>query len=294
MRAENPEDTPSLRDGFNPPIQKRGEERCNSAPWIFESLLKEGRKMEKGKDLSKSSMVSSLEGTPVEVKKIGYCRLLYTRKDGKKVIRHHSTDVLFFDPLEQTVEIHNGGWFSPTTKKTINEGLRLFGFPFGIYQSKSLWWIIRNGEPFPSSRPFFDGIILDNSGKILNPPEVDPIQESKRLLKLVSRFLKSLRNLETLPLPSPGDCWLCSMHTQDGKTLGEIGSDNRGHLITHLEESYIHGSLILNAMRKAGYQKTGIAILTAWGFEDKTRWSKTSVSSALSRYLKKNLNLATN
>ena len=58
---------------------------------------------------------------------------------------------------------------------------------------------------------------------------------------------------KNLPIPSSGDCWLCSLRTEEGTPMGEL-NHNPGHLLDHLKEKYLHGSILVNAMREYGYR----------------------------------------
>jgi len=49
------------------------------------------------------------------------------------------------------------------------------------------------------------------------------------------------------------------MKTDEGKTLGD-SSGNNDHLLSHIEEGYLHGSILVNAMREAGYNDMQIGV----------------------------------
>ena len=106
--------------------------------------------------------------------------------------------------------------------------------------------------------------------------------KDKKLLKLISGYCKEIRNMEELPVPSPGDCWFCSMRSQDGKSMGDSFND-KDHLLNHLKEKYVHGSLIVNALEWAGYDNPSII------FHMKL---KDSIIFAVRRYFKAKLGLA--
>lgn len=69
----------------------------------------------------------------------------------------------------------------------------------------------------------------------------------------VDRFVKKITAKNIRP-PSSGDCWHCLMRTQSGQTLGDA-TGNVDHLISHVREGYVHGSLIANAYFDAGHNK---------------------------------------
>ena len=86
--------------------------------------------------------------------------------------------------------------------------------------------------------------------------------------KKIAKFVNQI-NENNLPYPDSGDCFLCRC----GKT---------DCLHSHLKENYLHGSLLVNAMRAAGYNYIQIAV----HYELK---SADTFKRQLKRYLQKNL-----
>jgi len=86
-----------------------------------------------------------------------------------------------------------------------------------------------------------------------------PIQKINKFVKLITA-----KNLKP---PSQGDCWFCLMHTQDGKSLGEATGD-KSHLISHIREGYVMGSLIVNACRARGRSDAFLGM----AFRDPDHW----------------------
>ncbi|MDD4354226.1 MAG: hypothetical protein PHN56_07280 [Candidatus Nanoarchaeia archaeon] len=64
--------------------------------------------------------------------------------------------------------------------------------------------------------------------------------------------------------------------------MGELGTDNNDHLITHLKEKYLHGSILVNAMREAGYRDEQIRFHYAGKYFD-------AFKRSLRKYLQKRL-----
>lgn len=89
--------------------------------------------------------------------------------------------------------------------------------------------------------------ILD--GKILNPHKNPP---NRRLTRLIDEYVGRIKKLERIPLPDSGDCWYCLFGLQRIKP-GAKSIYGQSHLVLHLEEKYIHGSLIANAVIFGGY-----------------------------------------
>lgn len=115
------------------------------------------------------------------------------------------------------------------------------------------------------NRYMIDGIkILSSTGEL-----VLAIGDKNRLktIEKIKQFVNKLDDMD-LPYPSPGDCWYCLM----GNPL------NHSCLKSHLEEGHLHGSLLVNAMLEAGYQKEGIAIMYH-------RKNKDAFKRALKKYM---------
>ena len=192
---------------------------------------------------SKKEIMGGIEST--ESKIVANNTVAYTRPDGTKVIRLHHTDILEF-PKKGGVVFNSGGWKTVTTKERMNE----FQSETFIHQAKGLWYLSFPADKTPYNDPFFDGITVKD-GKVVNPRKLAHKKE-EYLLKQIQAYCKKLKELKELPAPNGGDCWDCSFHTDDGRTMGELsGSD---HLKSHLKEKYIHGSLIWNALKHKGYR----------------------------------------
>jgi hypothetical protein len=82
------------------------------------------------------------------------------------------------------------------------------------------------------------------------------MQEKVPSIQQITKFV-NLITPEKIKQPSSGDCWFCMMVTQHGKPLGEAIGD-KSHLISHVRQAYIHGSLIYNALKARGRSDTFI------------------------------------
>jgi len=217
-------------------------------------------------------------------KQVGHNTVYYETVSGKKVYRHYATDIVTKLPNGHLI-LNTDGHFSPTTKQRINS----FS-PVGVRQESGFWyWLVRGGVPRREG-VYFDGIEFDENLQPVNLPneqsQEDLRADVKRKKRLIARYIREMRKLETLPAPNNGDCWGCLLKDKDGKT--GMGED---HLLSHLEEKYIHGSLILNAIREAGYKEGAIAWLTRWYTDRPMEWSKDSVIRAVRKHFKKHLGL---
>jgi len=191
-------------------------------------------------------------------------RINYT--DGTEAVRLHDTDVV----TKETGGIfclNSGGWRTLTTKERINRYS-----PARLYQRKGLWYI---GEVV-----FFDGIKVNEAGEVVGKVVKVDDKKINDLKKKIKGFT-DLITKENLPLPSSGDCWYCCMRTESGETLGDSFKDY-DHLFQHLEEGYLHGSILVNAMREAGYRDEQIGLHFSLKLAD-------TFKRAVRKYLQKRL-----
>ena len=224
---------------------------------------------------TKSKIMEGVEATKSKI--IANNTVEYFRPDGTKVIRFHHTDIMEF-PKKGGVVLNTGGWKTVTTKARMNE----FQSECAIIQDRGLWYLALALDTWNKDAwiPFFDGIkIKDNA--VVNPRKRAHAKE-EFLLKQINAYCAEMKKMETLPMPDGGDCFYCSMQTEDGKSLGEA-SGNLDHLESHLQEKYIHGSLIWNAMKWAGYPHPEIHF--QMGLKD-------NMIRATRRYFKSQLGLA--
>jgi hypothetical protein len=127
--------------------------------------------------------------------------------------------------------------------------LRELGSKWSIYQKRGLWHLFAprgTGHPVP----YYDGQIIDENDEPTNQGS-NVHAEKRRLQKLLNKYIRKLRKTckaSGTPKPEAGDCFYCQMVRDDnGRPLA-----NDDCLRSHLEETYVHGSLILNAIRSRG------------------------------------------
>ena len=196
---------------------------------------------------TKKEMLQGIEDKVQSSRIIGNNTLGIFYKDGTEAIRFHSTDVL--SAKGGVVTLNSGGWKTTTTKDRINGFLRHFDVPLYIQQRNHQWFI---GEGV-----FYDGMQFRNDEQI-SPIMKDNADGRSKMLKRIRKYC-ALITKDNLPFPDSGDCWYCLMKTdKDKKTLGDAFGDI-SHLISHLEEGYVVGSLLVNAMREAGYRNEQIS-----------------------------------
>lgn len=207
--------------------------------------------------LSNTSNVKSSKVVARNTLKIEY-------ENGNTAIRLHDTDIITKLPNGNSI-LTSGGYRTPTTKERLN----LFS-PSCIYQEKGIWYM-RDGSMF------FDGIEINEKGEVIGEKRKANIKEVDKVKRQISKFVSNITK-DNLPIPSNGDCWLCNM--RDVKT-GKTYEDN-DHLIEHIKENYLHGSLLVNAMREEGYRDEQIAVHYQFKFID-------TFKRALRKYLQKRL-----
>lgn len=178
----------------------------------------------------------------------------YFTNSGARVIRLHDTDILVYPEWSRDptwFSLDSGGWTTPVTKERMNDSLPQ---GYSVYSYNGIWYV---STPEGKHLPFFDGITfrggvainsdLDKSAKIA--------ADKNLLLKQIKAYCRKVGKLydarDTIPVPNPGDCWICQMHSRrvtKSAVVPEIDC-----LRSHLEENYIHGTLIWTALKWAGY-----------------------------------------
>lgn len=218
----------------------------------------------------------------------------YARPDGAFVYRLHQTDIVV-QHINGEIELNTGGWRTHTTKERLNRYIS----PLYIWSDRGEWYISAPSSRYETKQaiPFFDGIRVKDC-RVINASEIardglTPL-EVRRRRKLITKMIGELRGLKQLPEPGQGDCWICMMHRETpGKRVfntleGQTGPGQPDCLLSHIEEGYLHGTLIYNALCWAGYRDPGFI----WQREnqDRAQGRKPDFASrALRRYLYRKL-----
>ena len=62
-------------------------------------------------------------------------------------VTYHQTNVVAWDKDASTVTLNTGGWYTPTTKKRMNQASQQFGLGFHVFQKDFQWYVTTpNGE----------------------------------------------------------------------------------------------------------------------------------------------------
>ena len=196
-------------------------------------------------------------------------------------IKLHGTYIVTFHAGGRIV-LNSGGWKTVTTKARLNEFT-----PFGISQRNGIWYVSRQGD-WENTVIFQDNMSFHN-GRFHGFLKDD--NKEQKLRKQIRDFSKLVVAKLPLPMPNGGDCWFCSMKTQEGKSLGDATKD-KNHILSHIKEGYIVPSLVWNALESAGCNPQGQGSAwfgTAFG---QSNLGKNQIGSFVKRYLYKQLGLA--
>jgi len=244
--------------------------------------------------MSRISMRDSFDAAPAQnitsgPRKLENNTFSWADSEGNAYVRLHQTDIIKRTPDGKTI-LNTRGWKTVTTKDRLNKYLP----GYQVFSKAGVWYVGSCSDETSENAPFFDGMILPDDFR----PAPEKVSASQKLARDINTFVRLLDKMEKLPLPEDGDCWFCSMfHAEPpsdnrpkdyfGCKLGSGKSlqKDTAHLLEHIQESYLHGSLIVNAMRWAGYQDKSISLFLHGS------GSRQSVKSALRRYLRRHLGL---
>lgn len=244
---------------------------------------------------TKAQICAGIKGAYTDARKIANNTVQYKNDKGETVIRLHQTDIIVCHK-NGSVTLNSGGWQTVTTKERMNTYLKAYSL--SVHQVKHKWVVMKwDGETYRYSHiaPFVDGIVVRKDStvakKYMDKANVKSRRDDK-VEKQINTYLKQVKqNLaEGKYLPSRGDCFFCSMHTQEGIALGDATNDN-GHIISHLEEKYVPGSLLWNAVKEAGYHPE-VYLNPDFGGWPGSDFRTKVVVRATRKYLKRRVGLA--
>jgi len=191
-------------------------------------------------------------GSPILYSKVfDHNTFEHSVKEGEVRYRLHNTDIAVAD--SEGVQLFTGGWKTITTKDRINKILSSLRLGISVSQKSGKWYL-----HCPTTRvEFFEGIKVNRNGQASEPSKSAPRDAAQVgvWVKKVNTWAKKIRKDGPM-LPNGGDCWGCMFITNrvDGPvpTVEELKKDP-GHLIQHLKENYLHGTLLVLAMKVGGY-----------------------------------------
>jgi hypothetical protein len=209
--------------------------------------------------------------------------------NGETVTRLHHTDIVR-RLSNGSIVLHSGGWKTVTTKDRMNQCLPA---GYGISQTKGLWYVWKAHNEDRIEVPYYDGIVVPDCFNPTLGKHMEGVMladKETKLRKQITKFVNKLDKLRKLPEPNGGNCWLCCMRDQNGKTWGDHSAGN-DHILKHIKEGYLHGSLIYNALVWAGY--TNLSFIWQLGNTKLDRGEKPDIiKRALRRYLLRKCGLA--
>lgn len=177
--------------------------------------------------------------------------------DGTIIIRLHHTNIVTKNP-DGTIVLDSGGYKTMITKTRMNEHA-----PISLWQDKGMWYLTPfNVGYWDENRKektinFYDGMVIDENGNLLSENRTVDMKEIRKLKKRIKEFADQVLTMDELPMPNAGDCWICSMF------------EKTDCLQSHLDENYLHGSLIKNAFLHCGYRVEQMALFYQMGMRDR-------------------------
>jgi hypothetical protein len=189
----------------------------------------------------------------------------YGIRDGDFIdqyLRYQDTDIIRW-VHDGSIVLNTGGWRTVTTKARYNEHLD----GIQVYQTRGIWYLSAAGKRVE----FYDGMVINPDGTVIDTGSVES-DRVKDYTKRINKFCKLVTE-DNLPVPENGDCWICMMFEKDGN------KSDVDHLESHMDEGYVHGSLLANAMRAAGFRDEQI------GFHYQMKYAD-AFKRALRRFLK--------
>lgn len=174
---------------------------------------------------------------------------LYKRGDEFEIVLHQTAVVSVLP--EGKYIIRTGGWNTLTTRDRLN---RYAPGRFFTRQGILYWAPDHKSDEIVVE----EGMVIGEEGKVYDrDPGVGQEHERQvrdmkaRIKRYLDGYMKALE--ARMPIPSGGDCWFCCMVTEDGLAMGDHLHDH-DHLIEHMNERYYVPSLVVNALREAGFQ----------------------------------------
>lgn len=228
---------------------------------------------------------------PETVEVIALNTVVYVDRDGTFCCRLHDTVIAYWKGTGRRVVLNSGGYRTPTTQDRLNNYVLRGRVPFRIY-TKNRTWYVESTAPDGPHWPFADNMVLYRNGRVTGAPN-EHVHDRKRkaLNKQINAFLKVVRQkLETeeWPMPSHGDCLWCSMYFNAEGTGTGIGDTfhDKDHLLSHMAEKYVHGSLLWRAVQAKGFKKERLATRIAIAHD---QHDVKFMVECLAKYLRKSL-----
>lgn len=218
---------------------------------------------------TKADLLDGVEGIVQSRKCDGRSTVRYTTSDGTEHIKYHDTVVLE-TRKDGSIRINSGGFRTVTTKARINDYQNVVN----LWQTEGEWTAHTKAGSFP----FADGMEFRKDGQLVGGQRAKSkagadANRKRRTARKIARYCAALKKEiaeNGVPRPEAGDCFLCRVPM------------NPTCLESHLDEVYIHGTLVYNAVKWAGYNVDAWYRLGFFG----------DVVNCVRRYLRFHLELA--
>jgi len=216
--------------------------------------------MQTGRNLPIKELIKDRTGK-TNIRKAGHSTVMWDEGSedgdiGVTCLMYHKTIIV--KKYQDKYVLNSGGYRTQTTKLRITEYLEGEWY---IHQANGHW---RVSTPLESGIFFYDGIVFSIEGKLLSENKEPNVAKEMRIRKAIKSYCDHIKKLDKLPQPSSGDCWYCCMVTEGENKQLVDATKNNDHIEAHVKDHYIHGSLILNALKEGGYNKEQMA--TAFHF----------------------------
>jgi hypothetical protein len=230
-------------------------------------------------------------------KKLDNNTYLEKRENGNLAVKLHQTDVVTYTPKNEVI-LSSGGWKTPTTKDRINKFSRA-----GITQKNNQWFVYVKADYSNPDKPvyfenptmiFKDGVIITpknkiKGGEIATKTKEKTFNKEKKAIKTYCEAFVTALFDGKVEKPGAGDCWYCSMKTDDGQSLGDKAGNN-DHIKQHIEEGYFVPSLLFNALENIPTSRMTKGVIgSIWRKEEinglDSAWVKKEATQNLYRYI---------
>lgn len=219
------------------------------------------------KQRTKADILLGVETEIVKSRIYARSTVEYWTPDRAKHLRYHDTNVVTIKK-NGDITLDSGGWQTRTTKDRINN----YQGVVSVYSDKGMWKV--------GGFTFVDGISFAPDGTLKSSTQATEREKRRivRVSKQIKHYCKTLKTqleVEGFPVPNSGDCLIC-----------RLPKGRHSCLTSHLDETYIHGTLLVNAMQYAGYdlERTKMNVYMK-------NWR--TIVNSMRRYLRHSFGLAT-
>jgi len=216
---------------------------------------------------TKAQSLAEVSESIVTSRKVANNTFFYELESGERRYRLHQTDIVTVKPNGSFI-LDTGGWMTPTTKERMN---RYIPNGYSVTSDRGIWYV-QNGR---GRHALVSGLEYPAAFKRDDSKVIKSIRDMKKRIK---NFVALIDDMDELPTPEGGDCWLCMAHLPQlnddpqlqwnhfERTVEPPGGAE--HLLSHIEEGYIHGSLIVLALAYSGYGFQSIRHTLSYGYKD--------------------------